>query len=375
MAATANNHPKNTKVQLRKGKTKAMLENSIQSALLAVEIYNKPRCPFRVETYITNMIMAWTRLLHAYFYHKIGDKFYYKEKGAYKFVDGEKKAWELKTCISKYSKLQEPARLNLEFFIKLRNKIEHRNIDRDEIGIMIFGECQSLLYNYENEIIKLFGAEYALNESLVYALQFSTLRTTKQKEANKKLLSNEVKELKEFIENYRSNLKEDVFNSQEFSIKLVQIPKIANTNRNDLAVEFVNWNSLSEEDKKNYEKVTTLIKDKVIKTEVINPGKLKPGKLIQEVNKHLTSKINQRDHKCILAIFSIRPYNEFEKNHDPFETNTKYCHYDEAHGDYLYQETWVKFLVDNISTGKLTQPFWREKFNAKERVTVKDYEV
>jgi hypothetical protein len=168
-------------VQLRKGKTKFLFESSIQSALLAVEIYNKPRCPFRVESYITSMIMAWTKLLHAYFNHKIGDKYYYREKGAYKMIDGEKKAWELKTGISKYKKLQEPIKLNLEFFIKLRNKIEHRSIDREEIGIMIFGECQSLLYNYENEIIRLFGEEYALNESLAYALQFSTLRTTSRK--------------------------------------------------------------------------------------------------------------------------------------------------------------------------------------------------
>ncbi|MEO7047328.1 MAG: hypothetical protein ABI091_18645, partial [Ferruginibacter sp.] len=74
-----------------------------------------------------------------------------------------------------------------------------------------------------------------------------------------------------------------------------------------------NWNSLSENDKKNYEKVTALVKDKVIKTEVINPGKLKPGKVIQEINKNIDFKINHADHKCILATLGIRPYNEFEK--------------------------------------------------------------
>ncbi len=31
--------------------------------------------------------------------------------------------------------------------------------------MMIFGECQALLYNFENELIKLFGHEYALNEA------------------------------------------------------------------------------------------------------------------------------------------------------------------------------------------------------------------
>lgn len=265
--------------------------------------------------------------------------------------------------------------IQFRLFIKLRNKIEHRTVDKDEIGILIFGECQSLLYNYESELISIFGNEFALNESLAYSLQFSRIRTPKQLQANKQLLSNEVKDIKDFIEKYRSSLKEEIFNSQEYSIKLIQIPKITNTNRNDLAIEFVNWNALSEADKKNYEKVTALIKDKVIKTEVINPGKLKPGRVLQEVNKRLSVKINHRDHKCILAIFGIRPYNEFEKNHDPFETNAKYCHYDEAHDDYLYQNTWIEFLVHNLSGGKLTREIWRQKFSAKEQLDIKSYEI
>ena len=110
---------------LRKGKTKSLLESSIDCALLAVEIYNKPRAPFRVESFITHMIMAWTRLLQANFNLTIGETFFYKEKnGRYKLIDGDRKAWDLKTCILKYSLLSEPVKSNLEFFIRLRNKIE-----------------------------------------------------------------------------------------------------------------------------------------------------------------------------------------------------------------------------------------------------------
>ena len=35
-------------MSLRKGKTKTILESSIEVSLLAVEIYNKPRISFRV---------------------------------------------------------------------------------------------------------------------------------------------------------------------------------------------------------------------------------------------------------------------------------------------------------------------------------------
>jgi len=48
---------------------------------------------------------------------------------------------------------------------------------------------------------------------------------------------------------------------------------------------------------------------------------------------------------------------EFDYDQDPFETNTKYCHYDEAHKDYLFQQCWIDFLIANVSVGKLTKEF------------------
>lgn len=363
-------------MNLRKGKTKSLLESSIDCALLAVEIYNKPRAPFRVESFITHMIIAWTRLLQAYFNHTIGETFFYKEKnGRYKLIDGEKKAWELKTCILKYGQLTDPVKANLDFFIKLRNKIEHRTIDKEEIGIIIFGECQSLLYNFENELIKLFGKDYALNESLAYSLQFSRLRTQKQKEASKQLLSSEYREIKDFIQKYRDSLRPDIFSTQEFSIKLIQVPKIGNTERNDLAIEFVNWNSISSDDKIKYDKLITIIKDRVIKSEAINPSKVKPGKVVKEVKEKCGIKFSHTDHKYILAVFSIRPFKEFDSDQDPFETNTKYCHYDEPHNDYLYQECWIDFLVINIQNNLLNKGIWKKAYDDRRLLDIKKFEI
>lgn len=321
------------------------------------------------------MVMAWTKLFHAHFHHTIGDKFFYKEKnGRYKLIDGERKAWELKTCLQKYEGLTDAQKANIEFFIKLRNKIEHRHIEKEEIGLIIFGECQSLLYNYENKLIEMFGEDYALNESLAFALQFSRLRTSKQNKAGKTLLSKEVKELKDFIDTYRDAIPDDVFNSQEFSIKLIQVPKISNTKRNDLAVEFVNWNSLSDEDKENYEKVTAIIKDKVVNKEVVNPGKLKPGDIKDLVNEGIPTTINHFDLNCLYFIFSVRPTSK-DGDCDPFETNTKYCHYDEAHNDYLFQNEWAEFLIKNITAGTLNRAIWKKSADNNEKLNIEDFEI
>lgn len=111
-------------MKLRKGKTKSILDASIDSALLAVEIYNKPRTTFRSAGFITMMIMAWTRLFHAHFNSIIGDRYYYKKKnGRYDTVDGEKKAWELTTCIKKYGSLATAVESISIFLSSLETKL------------------------------------------------------------------------------------------------------------------------------------------------------------------------------------------------------------------------------------------------------------
>ena len=340
-------------IVLRQGKAKSILESSIDSALSAVETYNRPRAQFRVENYIMLMILAWTKMFHAFFQATIGGKYFYKNKnGRYVKIDGERKAWELKECVKQYQLshgrypvLSEAVISNLQFFIGLRNKIEHRYWDSSSMDVVLFGECQSLLYNYENLLTTLFGEEYAINTSLAYALQFSHLRANKQIKAQQNLLSNDMKDIRKYIDKYRTDLDQEVFDSQEYSIKLLQIPKISNTNRCDLAVEFVNWNTISNEDKKNYEKINAIVKDKLVVQSVSNANMLKPTGVIKKVNEKTSFNMSMSDHTLLWKAFDIRP---FSKSDAKFNTQQKYCLYDEPHKDYLYTTEWVKFICHLI---------------------------
>lgn len=138
-------------------------------------------------------------------------------------------------------------------------------------------------YNFETTLMNLFGQDQGISESLTYSLQFSTMRDPAQQQATKRALSSDMADIKRFVENYRSQLPQDVFDSEQYSVKLIQIPKIANASRNDLAIEFVNWNSLSEEDKKNYRKLDAIIKDKIVKQPVINLGGMRPSKVLEKI--------------------------------------------------------------------------------------------
>lgn len=346
----------------------------MDAALLAVEVYNKPRTTFRSEAFITLMVIAWTRLLHAYFNTTIGDRYYYKKKnGRYELVDGERKSWELSTCIKKYGKLPSPIEKNLRFFIRLRNKIEHRHIDKREIDLLIFGECQALLFNYENLLVDLFGLEYALNEALVYSLQFSHLRTSGQAKASKSALSKDVSDLASFVEKYRSALSDDEFNAQEYSIKLIQIPKITNTNRADAAIEFVRWDQLNEKDKAAYQQITAIVKDKKVTVEGANVRRLKPSEVVAQVNATFNGfNVTTPLHAVLYKLFRIRPENGAE---DPFDTNTKYCLYDEPHGDYVYQPKWPVFIVNYLQSSNAQPAELRMKLKMQEFLDVAENET
>ena len=358
-------------MSLRKGKTKRILESSIDSALLAVEIYNKPRTVFKVENYISLMIIAWTRLFHAYFNNTIGDKYYYKTGKHYQKVDGERKSWDLSYCIRKYNRLTESEKKNIEFFIALRNKIEHRHIEKGILGIQIFGECQSLLYNYENTLTKLFGEDYAVNENLAFSLQFSKVLTKEQKEAQKNVLSIEAQDIIEYINKFRTDLSEEVFNSQEYSIKLIQIPKVSNTSRSDLSVEFLNWSQLTPEEQEEVKRLTAIIKEKTIKVEGANVGMYKPKKVVSEVVEKGVANFSLYYHTALWKLFGVRPG---ENSETPFDTETKYCHYDEVHSDYVYNENWVGFIVNLFTNKGLTLEEIKNYSEEEKRLNIKDYE-
>ncbi|MDJ0634048.1 MAG: DUF3644 domain-containing protein [Xenococcaceae cyanobacterium MO_188.B29] len=319
------------------------------------------------------MIMAWTRLFHAYFNATIGDKYYYKKSnGHYDIIDGERKAWELCKCIKKYGKLDKDVESNLNFFIKLRNKIEHRHIEKREVDTLIFGECQSLLFNFESQLIEFFGDDYSINEALVYSLQFSQIRTKQQNRPNKSALSKDLADIVSFVHKYRNSLDEAVYDSQKYSIKLIQIPKVSNTNRADAAIEFVRWNHLSEDDKSAYEKIAVITKDKTVKIEAANVGRLKPSDVVRKVNEKLNgSPITTNFHAVLYKIFSVRPSN----GDDPFDTVAEFCLYDEAHDDYVYQDSWVDFLIHFMQTANFTHAELRDMQRKGKKLMIDEYRM
>lgn len=333
-----------TRIKLKVNK---LLEKSRDSALLAVEIYNKPRTAFRSSGYIVLMSIAWTSLLHAIFEKKNVSYFYKKNKVRYQMIDGERRAWDLSESVKKYfTDSNSPERKNLEFFVKLRNKIEHRFVP--EIDKDIFGECQAMLINYENIITKEFGENFAVNENLVFALQFSKLLHPKQNEIVKLKQGKEYKDVRKFINQYRRTLKKEVVESMNYNFRVFLIPKVGNhKNSSDFTLEFIKYDPANPIEFEKYQKLLVGIKEK----QVSYDG-MKAGAVAKVVYERLKDKMPQNwkfnpssHHVRCWKHYKIRPENG-SKN--PENTKTEYCFWDKTFGQYGYTQQWVDFLVKEL---------------------------
>ena len=344
-------------------KVKELLEKAKDSALLAVEIYNKPRTSFRSGGFIVFMSIAWLALFHAIFERK-GVKYFYKKNGRFVIIDEEKKAWELGKCVREYYKEENnPIRKNLDFFIELRNKIEHRFLP--QLDIDIFGECQAMLINFENLLTSEFGNEHAIKENLVFALQFSSILQEKQQEALKIKESKGYKNVKQFIENYKGHLSDNIRNSLNYSFKVFLIPKVGeHEGSSDMAIEFVKYDPTKPEEMKKYQKFLIGIKEKQIPIHHPIQG-LRASKVCENVSNVLKNKMPQNwqfnpsyQHAKCWKYYKVRPS---KGSSSPEKTNQQYCFYNSNYNSYEYTEEWVKLLINELPKEEIYKKIMKAK--------------
>jgi len=339
-------------------KVKEHLEKSIDSALLAVEIYNKPAVKFKSAGYIILMTVAWTSLFHAIFFIKKIKPFYKLTNGRFDRKAGDIRYWELGTCIDNYfgDDSQNPIRVNLKFFIPLRNKIEHRSMP--EIDPNIFAECQAMLLNFDEIIEREFGIDYCIRESLSFSLQLFPSRQN----LNSAILHNpKNKQVVDFINSYRSSISTEVLGNTKYAFKAYLI-QVANHLSNDaLPIQFYHWDKLSDAQKDELGKFVAMIKYKNVP--ITQLDLFKPNEIVKIVQKSLgnlridkmdffnkkiiatSDKFNLKVHTLCWKKYKVRP----ECNStNPGLTDPKYCFYDKLNKNYGYTKDWANFLIEKL---------------------------
>ena len=255
--------------------------------------------------------------------------------------------------------------------IELRNILEHRYVSKSELDSIIFAECQALLYNFENLLVDLWGDEFSLNESLSFSLQFSKFRNENEK-ISKTALSEDVMKIRDFVNKYRSDLEDTIFSSMEYSIKLIQIPNVSN-NRTDASIEFVNYDILNEKEKESYEHFITFIKEKTVRIPVQNYGKYRPQAVVDKVNSTLKTKYPLYLNECFYKILQVRPI-IIDDSISLYDTNTKYCIYDEPNDVYLYTDKWTELIISILENDKVSFEYIKKLKKGGSKLNIEDFE-
>ena len=323
----------------RKVAVRELVMKAIESATLAVEIYNKPTVEFRSGAYCTLMIIAWTAIFHAVF-DRDGIKYFYKEKnGRFKRKDGDRLAWELTTCIKKYKggKLEGGVIQNLELFIKLRNKIEHRNMRSIDAHLM--PESQALFLNLKQFLFDEFQIEFLADMGLYIPISvLSSKRVIPQSSDERAVL--------EFIDKYRNSLDASVWDDTKYAFRAYLVPKVGNhENSSDVTIEFIKASDIDAKSKKHLTKITALIKSKQTP---FDASLLKPGAVVAQVNDQYPD-FHMRNFVNAWKKLSVRPASGAE---NPGDTNEQYCYYDPVDDDYRYEPGFAELIIEHLNNGE-----------------------
>lgn len=163
-----------------------------------------------------------------------------------------------------------------------------------------------------------------------------------QQEVIKKFQGRQYDELKDYIDSFRDDLPDEIFDDQKYSFRVFLLPRIGNhKSSSDIAVEFVKYNP-NDPEYKELRRQIALVKEK--KIQVANQGKYKPGDVKKLVEPKIGKKFTIYNHTQAWKMYNVRKSGE-----TPNGCKTEYCQFDDVHKDYIYTQAWVDFLINKLS--------------------------
>lgn len=212
------------------------LNESRRQALVAVDFYNRPGDRRSLLDFVVHMHLAWQDLLHADFIRR-GENIHYREKnGRYKRVRGVKITWDLGHCLRKEFADNDPTRVNIEFFIGLRNCIEHRY--QESIVVGTAPEAHAFVLNYERELVARFGGELSLANELRFPVFVQSL-TPEGTEEQRVLRRSMPVDTASYITKFQATLEEEVKSDSRFAYRVLLLPMKGPKTEADVAYTFV----------------------------------------------------------------------------------------------------------------------------------------
>lgn len=322
------------------------LQASKREVLLAVDLYNRSGQERQLEAFVVHMSMGWLKLLQARA-ERDGDDLYIRDARGRR-VRAQDGGWlckPLKKLAEEFFPQKDPRLANLMFFIKLRNKIEHRY--ERAIASLVAGRTQALLLNYETTLVELFGIDDGLSSRLRFPLFLSSI-TEDAAEALKAVRARVPKGVLEWAQDFDAGLEPDVAADQAYDFRIYLIPHTGPKTEADAAMTFVRLEDLTEEQRATMRQVQTIVRDRQVP--VSDLGALLPGEVARRVAAEIGRPFTASSHHArAWRYFGVRPPSGVP---DPARTKSDFCRWNPAFRQYVYTENWVKFLIRKLSDEK-----------------------
>jgi hypothetical protein len=329
-----------------------MISASRAEARLASRLYNDPAEERAFEAFVVHMHLAYLYLLHAIM-TRDGIDFRYRRRDnprLFERIDGEPKCWELAKCVAEHWDVDSPVRRNVEFFIGLRNKIEHRYASRADLALTaaLGGHAQALLLNYEQELVGQFGAQVSLATDLRFPVFIGSF-TNAGEATLRRLRKSLPAPLRRFIAKYEAGLPSNVVDDQRYEFRMRVVNELAPRDPDALAMQYTRFDDLSDEQREVVEQLGR--KGFVVVREqrrgVVNHELFKPRQVVAEVGKKIPFTFNMAHFIAAWKALKVRPESA---SRNPDRTDERYCLYDSLHKDYGYTAAYVKKLVRELGT-------------------------
>ncbi|MFJ8029058.1 DUF3644 domain-containing protein [Streptomyces sp. NPDC096032] len=332
-----------------------MLMESQRHVLKAVDEWNCSGGNY--SDFLTHMHKAWHYLLHAEF-HKDKIDYHYKDPktGKYQLIDGEPKAWDLERCLKhRYPNTADPVRLNAELFVALRNKVEHRY--EHGLKIVTGGKAQALVMNYEHEVVAHFGLAYSLAERLRFPVSLQAL-TAEGRDQLREAAAKLPKRTRDLVAKFEAAINPAIRDDLKYDYRVRLVPIVGAKTDADLAINFVKLDELSEEDRRVMVEAgrqgTVIIRDRQV--EVADKDKLLPTQVACQVEAQVSFEFNVHpEHTEMWRRLAARPPKSAT---NPYDTDPRYCVYNEAFKSYAYTPAWVKRIIREIGTVERYRAFF-----------------
>ncbi|GAA4375044.1 DUF3644 domain-containing protein [Agromyces bauzanensis] len=321
-------------------------------AAVAVRLYNEPTFPRALEAFVVHMHLAWLYLLQAEF---VRDKVDFRfpdphHKGWFEKVDGEHKTWDLSKSVRQRWPDGGAVRTNLEFFIQLRNRVEHRHAGADESMFeAVAGKSHAFLLNYEEELTQQFGNEFSMAKVLRFPVFIGTF-TEPAEEALTRLQKTLPADLHRFLAEFDAGLSDDIRRDSHYNLRL-RVLLEASASKADMAIQFDRYEDLTDDQRATIDQLGQSGRVIVRQQDrpVSNQNLHKPSSVIAEVADQIPFVFNSYDFSQAWKKGKVRPESGAT---NPKRTKADFCVYDTLHRDYGYTDAYVAYLVRKCSTAE-----------------------